>query len=91
VRQMQFENRHTCGGQGNKKKGHGGSAKAGGRSGVRIEPRGAVVAGANAAGNGRVYVDSLAELSAFQAAPRKTSIAENSIHTIRPIAAARPP
>jgi hypothetical protein len=32
-----------------------------------------------------------AALSAFQAAPRKTIIAEISIHTIKPIAAARPP
>jgi hypothetical protein len=30
-------------------------------------------------------------LSAFQATPRKTIIAENSIHTIKPIAAASPP
>jgi|HubBroStandDraft_6_1064221.scaffolds.fasta_scaffold17762_9 hypothetical protein len=30
-------------------------------------------------------------LSAFQAAPTKTIIAENSIHTINPIAAASPP
>ncbi len=30
-------------------------------------------------------------LSAFQAAPTKTIIAENSIHTIKPIAAASPP
>jgi hypothetical protein len=29
-------------------------------------------------------------LSAFQAAPRKTIITENSIHTIKPIAAATP-
>jgi hypothetical protein len=32
-----------------------------------------------------------AGLSAFQAAPRKTIIAENSIQTIKPIAAATPP
>jgi hypothetical protein len=32
-----------------------------------------------------------AALSAFQAAPRKTIITENSIHTINPIAAATPP
>lgn len=31
-----------------------------------------------------------AALSAFQAAPRKTIITENSIHTIKPIAAATP-
>jgi hypothetical protein len=31
------------------------------------------------------------ELSAFQAAPRKTIIAENSIHTIKPNTAASPP
>jgi hypothetical protein len=30
-------------------------------------------------------------LSAFQAAPRKTIIAESSIHTIKPITAARVP
>jgi hypothetical protein len=30
-------------------------------------------------------------LSAFQATPRKTIIAESSIHTIKPIAAASPP
>ena len=29
--------------------------------------------------------------SAFQATPRKTIIAENSIHTIKPMAAASPP
>jgi hypothetical protein len=32
-----------------------------------------------------------AALSAFQAAPRKTIIAESSIHAIKPIAAASPP
>ncbi len=32
-----------------------------------------------------------AAFSAFQAAPRKTIIVENSIHTIKPIAAASPP
>jgi hypothetical protein len=32
----------------------------------------------------------LDQVSAFQAAPRKTIITENSIHTIKPIAAATP-
>jgi hypothetical protein len=32
-----------------------------------------------------------AALSAFQAAPKKTIIEENFIHTIKPIAAASPP
>jgi hypothetical protein len=49
-----------------------------------------------AQGGKQIYARSLREswsaaLSAFQAAPRKTIIAENSIHTIKPIAAASPP
>jgi hypothetical protein len=48
-----------------------------------------------AQGGKQIYARSLREswsaaLSAFQAAPRKTIIAENSIHTIKPIAAASP-
>ena len=43
-------------------------------------------------GRGRLETQSdRAALSAFQAAPRKTIIAENSIHTIKPIAAATAP
>jgi hypothetical protein len=50
----------------------------------------------SAQGGRQIYARPLREawsaaLSAFQAAPRKTIIAENSIHTIKPIAAASPP
>jgi hypothetical protein len=84
---MRFENRHTFWRAGEQEKGEEAARGWGGKK--RVWNR--TSQGENAPCNGRIYVDSLAGLSAFQAAPKKTSIAENSIHTIKPIAAARPP